>query len=180
MSAGYKDALRDAMTELGKSPDTIVVGYNTSKVGGHGAGSFAGFPEERIVEMPLCENLMVGVAIGLALDGKVPLIFFERFDFALLACDAIVNHLSKISELSDGLHKPACIIRCVVGNSKTPLFTGLSHTQNLSEVFRKMVSFPVLELHAIDTGSIVGVYQLALSAARKGESTMLVEFKDNL
>lgn len=179
MSA-YKDALRDAMTELGKSPDTIIVGYNVSQAGGHGGGSFKGFPEERLIECPLAENCIMGVAIGLSLDGLIPIVWVERMDFLMNMTCALVNHLDKIAQLSDGLHKPACIIRCVVGNSKTPLFTGLSHTQNLSEAFRKMVSFPVMELHAIDTGSIVGVYQLALSAARKGESTMLVEFKDNL
>lgn len=172
----YKDALRDAMTELGKSPDTIVVGYNTSKVGGHGAGSFAGFPEDRLLECPLAENCMMGVAIGLSLDGLIPIVWVERMDFVLLALDAIVNHLDKIRQLSDGLHKPACIIRCVVGNSKGPLFTGSTHTQNHSEAMRNMVSFPVVELDAPD--SIEFHYAEALRCARLGRSTMIVEEKD--
>lgn len=175
MSA-YKDALRDAMTELGKAPETVVVGYNTSKVGGHGGGSFVGFPEERIVEMPLAENCMVGVAIGLSLDGLIPIVWLERMDFLLLALDSVVNHLARINELSDGLHKPACIIRCVVGNSKTPLFTGLTHTQNYAEAIRKMVSFPVIELDAPDM--IEFNYFEALRCARLGRSTMIVEEKD--
>lgn len=175
MSA-YKDALRDAMTELGKASETIVVGYNTSKVGGHGGGSFSGFTEERIFECPLAENCMMGVAIGLSLDGLIPIVWLERMDFVLLALDAIVNHLDKIAQLSEGLHKPACIIRCVVGNSKTPLFTGVTHTTNYSKAMRKMVSFPVIQLN--DAESIKRTYEYALIDAREGISTMIVEMKD--
>lgn len=170
----YKEALTDAMTELGKREDTCCIGYNCRF--GKAAGTLNGFPEDRLFEMPLAENLLCGAAIGLSLEGWVPLIWLERFDFFTCGADAIVNHLAKLNELSDGIHKPAAIIRCVVGNSETPLFTGPTHCQNFTKAVREMVDFPVQELHH---KTMIGQhYAAAYRNAKAGMSTMLVEFKD--
>ena len=99
--ATYKDCITAAMTKLGQDPRTTIVGYNTSKAGGNAAGSLINFPQDRIQEMPLAENLMVGAAIGMSLDGWLPIVFFERMDFVVHAMDAIVNHLDKIGRLSN-------------------------------------------------------------------------------
>jgi pyruvate/2-oxoglutarate/acetoin dehydrogenase E1 component len=172
----YKDTLTEAMTLLGQEPDVVFCGYNT-RHGGKGGGTFNGVPEEKLIEMPLAENLMVGAAIGMSLDGKLPVVWFERSDFILLAMDAIVNHLDKLARISDGRHNPACIIRAVVGNSKSPLYTGLTHTQNLANAMREMVDFPVIELRLVR--SILPEYQRALERARTGVSTMIIEHKDD-
>lgn len=172
----YKDVIAQSMTDLGKDPSLIVVGYNVCKSGGSGGGSFNGIPESQRQEMPLAENLMMGAAIGLSLSGHIPLLWLERFDFATCLMDALVNHLDKLSALSEGIHRPACIIRAVVGNSKTPLYTGAVHTQDLSDAIREMVSFPVVKL--THKALIAQQYQFALGRAKKGISTLLVEYKD--
>lgn len=173
----YKDILTEAMTEFGKDPDTLVVGYNVCDAGGAGGGSFKGIPAEKRMEMPLAENLMAGAAIGLSLQGYIPLIWLERFDFATCCLDSIVNHLDKLAALSEGIHKPACIIRVVVGNSKTPLFTGATHCQDFTDALRSMVSFKVEKL--THKSLIKSQYEFALNRARRHrQSTMLVEMKD--
>lgn len=165
------------MNWLGKQPNTCVIGYNVTPPGGSGGSSFNGFPLERRHEMPLAEALMAGVATGMALDGWIPVLWFERMDFTLHAADQIVNHLDKLSRLSNGIHRPAVIIRACVGNRSNPLFTGPAHVQNLSSAFREMISFPVVELKW--PKSIKHHYMNAYMAARVGSSTMLVEFKDS-
>lgn len=172
----YKAHLKEAMTQLGSDPKTIVVGYNTSSHGGNAAGSLSGFPQDRIEEMPLAENLMSSVAIGLSLEGWIPVVWIERMDFVLIALDSIVNHLDKIGELSEGLHKPACIIRVCVGNTQVPLFTGSTHTQCFTKAIRKMVKFPVVSL--FKCADILPAYRNALAIAKEGHSTMIVERKD--
>ena len=162
------------MDWLGEQPDTWAVGYNVKY--SLAGGTLGGFPNERIIEMPLAEALMTGVAIGMSLDGCVPILFFERMDFLTLAMDQIVNHLDKIGTLSEGLHKPAVIIRVAVGNKQKPLFTGPTHTQNFSRAFREMVSFPIVELKW--ESSIFHEYEKAYRRAKRGESTMLLEFRD--
>lgn len=129
-----------------------------------------------MIEMPLAEMSMTGAAIGMSLDGWIPVLFFERADFTFLAFDQFVNTLDKLALLSNGLHKPAVIIRVVVGNSEVPLFTGPTHCQNPSKAIRELVTFPIVELKW--PTSITAEYAKALERAESGQSTMLVEFKD--
>jgi pyruvate/2-oxoglutarate/acetoin dehydrogenase E1 component len=171
----YKDYIKESMTWLGQQEDTCVVGYNTKY--SHAGGSLSGFPNERIIEMPLAEALMTGVAIGMSLDGLIPILWLERMDFMTLAMDQIVNHLDKIKALSDGIHAPAVIIRACVGNKHTPLLTGPTHAQDFSKAFREMVSLPVIQLKW--SSSIMLEYEKAYWRAKnERQSTLLVEYKD--
>lgn len=169
-----KDHISAAMQKLSEDPAVCWVGYNVRY--GRAAGTLEGISEDRLYEMPLSENLMTGAAIGMSLDGRIPVVYFERCDFVLCALDAIVNHLDVMAQLSDGQHKPACIIRIVVGNSKTPLFTGITHTRDHSEALKHLVSFPVINLWW--STNIVGEYEAALARAKQGISTILVDYKD--
>lgn len=171
----YRDHLLKQIAGISSNERVRWIGYNVCPEGGSAGGSLKGIPQEQIVEMPLAENLMVGAAIGYALDGFIPIVWLERFDFALCCADAIVNHLSAMAELSEGMHKPGVIIRVCVGNKESPLFTGPVHTQNFSEAFQKMCKFHVHELKTIKS---LNQFQWALDAAKAGKSTMLVEFKD--
>lgn len=163
------------MNMLGEQPEVRFVGYNV-RHGGKAGGSLNGVPEDQLIEMPLAENLMSGAAIGLSLDGYIPVLWYERMDFMTCGMDAIVNHLNYISLLSDGVHTPAAIIRVCVGNKTAPLFTGRTHTQDFTEALKLMVSFNVIPLRYTET--IQTHYAYALGAARSGVSTMLVEYKD--
>jgi len=162
------------MTRLADEPRTVVIGYNTRY--GKAGGSLVGFPEDRLWEMPLAENLMLGAAIGAALDGRIPMVWFERADFLFCAMDALVNHLDRMEQLSDGLHNPGVIIRICVGNSKAPLFTGPVHTQNPYEALVNLVKFPVYLI--TKAKQVEFYYSWALDAAKQGRSTIIIEQKD--
>jgi len=171
---GYKSALLEANTLISKNIKTRFIGYGLQK--GRALGTLKEVPMDRIIEMPVAENLMAGMAIGLSLKGYLPVVFIERMDFLLNALDAIVNHLDKIELLSNGQYKPACIFRCVVGNKNKPLYTGATHVQDFSAALREMVSFPIIQLK--DASEIKGAYQLATTNIENGVSTILVEYKD--
>ena len=177
----YKDALTAAMQDLAKDPAICFVGYGV-RCGGRAAGTLKGIPDTQLIETPVAENLMVGMAIGLALSGRRPVVYIERFDFILNAMDAIVNHLDKIERLSQGQFQPSIILRVVVGNKKKPLYTGLTHTQDFTEVMRQMVSFPIVRLeHAAAIGPAYAVAHQALQLNPGFKhSTMLVELKDEI
>lgn len=170
----YKDRITNAMTRISSDGRVVFVGYNCLL--GKFGGTLTGVMESQLTEWPLAENLMVGGAIGMSLDGLLPIVCFERADFLYCAADAIINHLSMMAEISDGQHRPGVILRVVIGNKTTPLFSGPTHTQNPSKALRLLVSFPVIELKA--SSGIGGAYEAALARARKGESTALCEFKD--
>ncbi len=167
----YKEAINQAMLEFAKDEKARFIGYNVKY--GLAGGSLAGVPEDRLIETPVAENLMVGMAIGLSLLGYKPMVYFERCDFVTNAMDAIVNHLDKIETLSDGQFKPAVILRIVVGNKKKPLFTGATHTQNFADALNFMVRFPVFSARTPD--DVIGAYR---NAATRNQSAAILEFKD--
>lgn len=172
--SSYKEEICLAMNMLSDDPKTCVVGYNT--LHGRAGGTLNGFDPKRLTETPLAENCMAGVAIGMSLDGWLPLIWVERSDFLLCMFDALYNHLARISELSQGVHNPACIIRVAVGNKEAPLFTGVTHTQDYSDAMIAIGTIEVIRLK--DKEYIAGCYAHALKKAKEGKSTILVEYRD--
>jgi pyruvate dehydrogenase E1 component beta subunit len=167
----YKQALIDANTKLASYSNVRFLGYGLEK--GRALGTLKNVKNEQIIEMPVAENLMMGFAIGLALQGYVPVVFIERMDFLMNAMDAMVNHLDKIAKISNKEFFPKVIIRCVVGNIDKPLYTGITHTQDFSEEIKKMVSFPVWKLK--DEGDIASLYDLSIKVS---SPVMLIEYKD--
>lgn len=172
----YKSEIDRAMQTLAADSAVCFVGYNLCPAGGNAGGSLKSVSEDQIFEMPLAENLMSGAAIGLALDGRIPVLWFERADFLFCGMDAIVNHLNQLSTLSQGQHNPGVIIRVCIGNKLAPLFTGPTHTQDPYEAMLKLVQFQVLRIQKIR--NIETFYRWALEAAKKGKSTLIFEEKD--
>ena len=140
----YRDAIKQAMEALARDQRTIFLGYNVL-YGSKAYGTLAGIPDDRCLETPVAENLMAGLAIGMSLAGYRPVLFYERHDFVLNALDGIVNHLDKIESMSRGQFKTPVIIRATVGGC-VPLHPGPQHTQDFTQAFRSMVTFPVLDL----------------------------------
>ena len=171
----YKDALTQAMTDLASDPRACFCGYGL--LAGQQNGTLKGVSQTQIVECPVAENLMTGVAIGLSMKGRLPLVLYERGDFVWNASDAIVNHLAAMTKLSRGEFNPAVILRVVVGNRTKPLFTGPVHTSNPAEALRHLVGFPVIELR--DPLEIGREYWRARDRQLDGRSTILCEFKDS-
>lgn len=171
------------MTELAKDPRTVFCGYGL--LTGKAMGTLKDIPRDQIIETPVAEGLMMSLSIGLSISGRLPVVYFERADFAMNAMDAIVNHLNAMEKLSDGEFKPAVIIRATVGNRSKPLYTGPVHTANPANAFRHLVDFPVIELQHLgdlSCSQVPGMVQQEYKAARErqlaGESSMIFEFKD--
>ena len=126
--------------------------------------------DTQLIETPVAENLIVSSAIGLSIEGFKPVVYIERFDFVLNAMDTIVNHLDKIKNLSNGEFDPKVIIRTVIGNKYTPLFTGVTHVQNFIKTFQFSISIPVIQLPK-NSQKIMDIYT-------KNQNCIIVEEKD--
>lgn len=167
----YQEALTQSMEFLARDEKRIFIGYNIR----HGSQAYATLKpvQSKCLEMPVAENLMVGLAIGMSLEGYKPVIFFERQDFMLNALDSIVNHLDKFREMSKGGFNPSVIIRATVGTNK-PLDPGMQHTQDYSEQFKAMIrNFPIIPL--MDSKSILNQYK---KSASLDSPVMFVERRD--
>jgi pyruvate dehydrogenase E1 component beta subunit len=171
----YKEEITAAMDMLAQDPLVRFVGYGV-RYGGKAMGTLKNVPESQLIETPVAENLMVGIATGMALKGFRPVVFIERCDFILNAMDAIVNHLEKIKMMSGGQFAPAIILRVVIGNKSKPLFTGETHTQDFSKSLDGMLDMPVYTI--LNEGDAPHVYEYAAKGFEKGYSTMVFEQKD--
>jgi pyruvate dehydrogenase E1 component beta subunit len=88
--------------------------------------------QNRMIEMPVSENALTGVAIGAALTGKRPVISFHRVEFAMLALEQIANNAAKFHYLSNGKHNVPLVMRLIIGRGWGQ---GPEHSQSLESVF---------------------------------------------
>jgi len=154
----FFEAVKESMEMLAKQANTIFVGYNVKY--GSAYGSLKDIADNQKLETPLAENLMAGLAMGMSLEGFRPVLFFERHEFLLNAIDAIGNTLDIIETISDGEFNMPVIIKAVAGSVK-PFYAGLTHTRNLTNVFRQLVSFPVYEPETAQ--EVLNAYEMAKS-----------------
>lgn len=137
----YKEAIINSMNELAKDENRIFLGYNVC-FGSEAYGTLKNISLKQRLETPLAENLMIGLASGMSLEGYKPVVFFERHDFILNALDGIVNHLDKIPDMSENQYSMPVIIRATIG-SRSPLNPGVQHTQDFTNAFKELINFPV-------------------------------------
>lgn len=156
------------MAMLAEHPKTLFVGQAVKYPGQVAFKSFEGVPMERRVEMPVCEDFQVGFCTGLAMEGYIPVSFFPRWDFLIIAANQIINHLDKIPLMTG--FRPKVIIRTAVGRTK-PLDPGPQHTQNHTHAIRQMLkTMQVYEL--FNKNYIFDTYRMALDSP---ESCIVVE-----
>lgn len=165
----YKNAVVQAMTELGMAGNSVFIGYNVAR--GNAMGTLVNVPDKYKIETPVAENLMTGLAIGMSFEGFRPVVYYERHDFMLVAADAIINHLNHIERISHGEFTCPVILRAVVADAG-PFYSGPTHSQNFTELFRSSVKFPVYSPQ--DGPRMLAAYTLASASSRP---SMIVEKK---
>lgn len=143
----YVEAVKHSMERIADMPNSIFIGYNL-KYGSKSYGTLADVNQDKIIEMPVAEQLMTGVATGMALEGYLPVLVFERHDFLLLASDQIINHLSKMRSMSNGQYNPRVVIRAIVGGTN-PFHPGPQHVQNFRSIFAKYTDMPVFDCNTV-------------------------------
>ncbi len=139
----YKEAISEQMERLTKISNSIFLGQQVLNTDFYGVLNKV--PKKKRIELPVCEELQVGMSIGLALENYLPISIFQRMDFLLRATDQIVNHLDKFKELTCGVYSPKILIFVTIGNDKK-LDPGVQHKQNHIEAFKHLVSFPIFDV----------------------------------
>tara|TARA_Y100000591_G_C21454603_1_gene507801 strand:- start:34 stop:570 length:537 start_codon:yes stop_codon:yes gene_type:complete len=135
----YKRELIRSMEWLAKKSDTIFLGQSVKYSGNAIYNTIKTISNKKKIEVPVIEDLQMGISLGMALEGYVPITCYPRFDFLLLACNQLVNHLDKIEQMSDGKMTPRVIIRTSIG-AKKPLDGGVQHTQDHTKAFKNLLS----------------------------------------
>jgi len=169
----YKKEIYKAMDMLNENPKTIFMGQAIEYKGTALTHQVKHFPEHKLLELPVAEEFQAGVALGLALEGYIPVSMYPRMNFVILAMNQIVNHLDKWEAMSMGQSKPKVIMKAVVG-SEYPLDPGHQHKANYTECFRSAcTNINVVEL--LYPHQVLPAYERALTGDK---STLIIEHGD--
>lgn len=169
--SGYRAALTEAMFRLGQRDDTVFMGQAVAYPGTGMSGTFARVPAAKLLELPVAEDMQMGMATGMALDGLLPICVYPRWNFLLLAASQLVLHLDKMHAL--GFERCPVLIRTAVA-TPIPLHPGPQHLGDFSDAFESMLECVRIErLRA--AADIVPTY---LDAAKRPFATILVEYTE--
>jgi pyruvate/2-oxoglutarate/acetoin dehydrogenase E1 component len=169
----YLTECKKAMEWLGRKKETIFLGQTVVYDGSPMYRSLANVPRKKKIEMPIAEDMQMGISIGMALEGYMPVSIYPRMDFLLLAINQLVNHLDKVKEMSHGEFNPGVIIRTQIGNTR-PLYPGPQHCGDYTEGLKKLCK-NILIVKISKAEQIMHLYELAYARAQAGASTLLIE-----
>jgi pyruvate dehydrogenase E1 component beta subunit len=121
--------------EMERNPAVVLLGEDIGKSGGvfratEGLGER--FGPERVIDTPLAESGIVGMAIGMALNGLRPVAEIQFADFIYPAFDQIVSELAKFRYRSAGQFTAPVVIRTPSGGG---IKGGLYHSQSPEAYF---------------------------------------------
>jgi len=171
----YLDEVVRAMKMLSENPKAVFLGQSIVYPGNIVYKTLVDVPREKKIEMPVVEDFQLGFSTGLALAGFIPVTTFPRMDFLILACNQLVNHLDKLSIISNGKVCPKVIIKTMVGSVR-PLDPGHQHRQDYIGAMLLMCrTIDVIDL--TEPEQIYPAHELALNR-NDGRSTLLVEHGD--
>ena len=174
-SLKYKSELIRSMSFLSKDKRTIFLGQSVNFSGNAIYNTLSHIPKNKKIELPVFEEVQLGMSTGLALNGFIPISCFPRFDFLILAMNQLVNHLDKLRFLSNNSFKPRVIIITSIG-SKKPLDGGVQHTQNYTKMFKSVLTeVEVVSLR--EPKDIFNQFKKALTR-KDSKSTLMIENGD--
>ncbi len=169
----YKDELVRSMNWLARKKNTIFIGQSVNYTGNAIFNTLKEVNISKKIELPVFEDLQMGISTGMAMEGLVPISCYPRFDFLILAMNQLVNHLDKMQVMSVGIYKPKVIIRVAIG-SKKPLNGGVQHTQDYTDVMKKMLT----EVNVVLLKNPKNIFDEFKNAYRAQYSSLIIENAD--
>ena len=161
----YRDALHQTMREALRMQDAVIImgqGVDDHKgIFGSTTGLVQEFGRERVMDTPLAEEGMTGIAIGAALNGLYPIQTHIRADFSLLAMNQIINLAAKYKYMFGGKFVVPMLIRMIVGRSWGQ---GAQHSQSLQALFAHIPGLKVVMPSSSQT--ILDTYPKVISEYR--------------
>ena len=171
----YFDELKRSMNFLAKDPRTLFIGQAVAVAGTAMTNTLADVPRDRLIELPVAEEMQMGMTTGMALTGLIPVSIFPRWNFLLSAMSQLINHLDKVQVMSNGGYKAKAIVRTGIG-SQRPLHPQHQHIGDFTEALRAMCT--TIEVIRVDEpADIFPAYEKAL-LREDGRSTLVVEYGD--
>ena len=127
-----KSAIIEALqNELRRDPTVFYIGEDVAEAEGifkQTEGLYKEFGGERIIDAPISEAGMFGMALGASMSGMRPIVEIMFADFLTLVSDQLVNHAAKTHYLSAGAYSAPLVLRTAIGVGG---LLGATHSQAL-------------------------------------------------
>jgi 2-oxoisovalerate dehydrogenase E1 component beta subunit len=167
------EAIKEALDEeMARDERVMILGEDVGLRGGVfrvTEGLMAKYGEQRVIDTPLAELGIIGIAIGLALNGMQPIAEIQFADFIHPAFDQIVNEAARMRYRSGGEWTCPMVIRAPFGGG---IGGGLYHSQSVEAFFAHVPGLKV-----VVPGSPYDAKGLLKSAIRDPDPVMFLEHK---
>ena len=138
-------AIRDALhDEMAEDERIVLLGEDVGARGGVfriSSGWMDEFGEHRVLDTPLAESGIVGIAIGMALHGLLPVAEIQFADFIHPAFDQIVSEAARIRYRSNGDFGVPLVIRTPYGGG---IHGALYHSQSIEMYYAHVPGLKVV------------------------------------
>ena len=139
------EAVRDALREeLAANADVFLIGQDIGVNGGVfrvTEGLIDEFGPNRVIDSPLAESGMVGVAIGAAMNGMRPVVEIQFADFIFPAFNQVVSEAARMYYRTNGEYSVPMVIRAPYGGG---VRGGLYHSQSVEAFFAHVPGLKVV------------------------------------
>ncbi len=166
-------AVRDAMlSEMRRDPDVFIMGEDIAHRGGVflATDGFVGeFGEERVIDTPLAESSIAGIALGAAVNGKRPIAEIQFADFVWPAINQIVGETARVRYGTNGRKSAPLTVRVPYGGG---VRGGLYHSQSIEVLFAHTPGLKV-----VAPATPYDAQGLLVSAIRDDDPVVFLEHK---
>ncbi len=165
------EALTMAMSyEMAKDPDVLVIGEDVGKDGGvfrATLGLLDKFGPERVLDTPLAESMIGGIAVGMATRGLKPIAEFQFMGFIYPAFDQIINHASRMRNRTRGRLTCPLVFRAPFGAG---IHAPEHHSESTEALFAQIPG-----LRVVIPSSPSRAYGLLLASIRNPDPVIFLE-----
>jgi len=110
--------LEGLFEEMRADPAVVVIGEDVGAAGGvflQTEGLFEAFGPARVIDTPISEAAILGIATGAAMTGLRPVVEVMFGDFMTLVMDQLVNQAAKVRYMSAGGFCAPLVLRTAIG-----------------------------------------------------------------
>lgn len=165
------EAVNQALAyEMEANPDVLVMGEDVAKDGGvfrATVGLLDKFGPERVLDTPLAESMIAGLAIGMATRGLKPVAEFQFMGFIYPAIDQIINHAARLRNRTRGRLTCPVVFR-------TPFGAGIHAPEHHSESTEAMFAH-IPGIRVVVPSSPARAYGLLLASIRDPDPVVFLE-----
>ncbi|MCH1575723.1 pyruvate dehydrogenase complex E1 component subunit beta [Flavobacteriales bacterium] len=141
----FREAVCEAMSEEMRRDDRVfLLGEEVAEYNGAykaSKGMLEEFGPERVIDTPIAELGFSAIAVGAAMNGLRPIVEYMTWNFAVLASDQIINHASKMLQMSGGQFSCPMVFRGPNGQAGQ---LGATHSQAYESLYASMPGLKVV------------------------------------